>query len=351
MNALNDMNQKRVEWDCGTTGIGVMVSDSLMFQRGDPHPGDPHLSEVYGLALPLLKRGMPIAPVQLENVTVPRYLEDFRVLLLSYHGMKPLSADVHTALVNWVKRGGQLAVFDDDSDPYHAVRDWWNTGGKHYATPRQHLFEQLGFKSVGDEANPATPLIWRHGKGDVFWLKENPLRIAHDPKGDERAIQLVKKVVQSAKLRWRETNYLLLRRGPYLVAAGLDESVAGEPKQLRGRFVNLFDPELKLQSSIELKPGTRYLLRDLKIERSRKPQLVASGCKAHLLKQEGATVSYAVEGVGSTSAIVLISSAKAPRSINLAGQPVQEFSHAAAEGLLWIRFANEARPRELTIQF
>jgi hypothetical protein len=70
-----------------------------------------------------------------------------------------------------------------------------------------------------------------------------------------------------------------------------------------------------------------------------------------LLKQEGANVSYAVEGVGSTSAIVLISSAKAPRSINLAGQPVQEFSHAAAEGLLWIRFANEARPRELTIQF
>jgi len=71
MNALNDMNQRQVEWDCGTTGIGLIVSDSLMFERGEPTPSDPHLSHVYGLALPLLKRGMPVTPVQLENLTLP----------------------------------------------------------------------------------------------------------------------------------------------------------------------------------------------------------------------------------------------------------------------------------------
>src|SRR5208337_1129067 len=37
-NALNDMNQPRTKWDCGTTGIGVVVSDSLMFERGQPTP-------------------------------------------------------------------------------------------------------------------------------------------------------------------------------------------------------------------------------------------------------------------------------------------------------------------------
>ena len=36
MNALNDMKQARMEWDCGTRSIGVLVSDSLMFERGDP---------------------------------------------------------------------------------------------------------------------------------------------------------------------------------------------------------------------------------------------------------------------------------------------------------------------------
>ena len=69
MNALNDMNQPKVEWDCGTTGIGVLVSDSLMFERGDPAPSDAHLGHIYGLAMPLLKHGIPVTPVQLENVT------------------------------------------------------------------------------------------------------------------------------------------------------------------------------------------------------------------------------------------------------------------------------------------
>jgi hypothetical protein len=100
--ALNDMKQERVEWDCGTQGIGVIVSDSLMFQRGEPSASDPHMSHVYGLALPFLKRGMPITPVQLENVAVTNYLDAFRILLLSYHGQKPLSPDVNASVAAWV---------------------------------------------------------------------------------------------------------------------------------------------------------------------------------------------------------------------------------------------------------
>ncbi len=96
-NALNDMNQPQVKWDCGTTGIGVMVSDSLMFERGQPTPSDPHLGNFYGLAMPLIKHGLPVTPVQLENVTVPHYLDGFHVLFLSYDGQKPLTPEVHRA--------------------------------------------------------------------------------------------------------------------------------------------------------------------------------------------------------------------------------------------------------------
>ncbi|MDB6071077.1 MAG: hypothetical protein JWL81_2248, partial [Verrucomicrobiales bacterium] len=38
MQALNNMKQPDVRWDCGTQGVGVVISDSLMFQRGDPSP-------------------------------------------------------------------------------------------------------------------------------------------------------------------------------------------------------------------------------------------------------------------------------------------------------------------------
>ncbi len=110
MNTLNNMKQERVEWDSGTRGIGVLVSDSLMFERGDPKPSDEHMSHFYGLAMPLFKRGIPVTPVQLENVMSPHYLDGFKVLLLTYQGMKPLSADVHSQLAEWVKRGGVLVV-------------------------------------------------------------------------------------------------------------------------------------------------------------------------------------------------------------------------------------------------
>ena len=276
INALNDMHQRRVEWDCGTTGIGLLISDSLMFERGDPMPSDPNLSHLYGLALPLLKRGMPVTPVQLENVTLPNYLNGFRVLLLSYHGMKPLTPDVHQSLAAWVKRGGVLVECDDDTDPYNTVREWWNSERRHYRTPREDLFAQLGLAAdrTGEASNtqaPLSPQMMEVDKGGVIWIRENPAGLAASVEGDVRLIATVKQASARARLKWRETNYLLLRRGPYVLAAGLDESVAGEPKKIHGRLVNLFDPELRVQDTVTLAPGSRFFLVDLDAMRGSRP--------------------------------------------------------------------------------
>jgi len=52
INALNEMAQADVRYDTGSRGIGVVVSDTMMFQRADPSPSDPVLGGFYGLALP-----------------------------------------------------------------------------------------------------------------------------------------------------------------------------------------------------------------------------------------------------------------------------------------------------------
>ncbi len=356
INTLNDMDQRRVEWDCGTTGIGLLISDSLMFERGAPSSSDEHLSHVYGLALPLLKRGMPVTPVQLENVTLPNYLKGFRVLLLSYHGMKPLTPDVHQSLAAWVKGGGVLVVCDDDTDPYGTVREWWNSEGRHYRTPREDLFAQLGLG--GDRSGEASntqaqlsPKIIEVGKGGVIWMHQDPAGLAASAEGDAQVIATVKQASARARLKWRETNYLLLRRGPYILAAGLDESIAGEPKTIRGRLVNLFDPELRVQKAIALTPGSRFFLVDLDTLKGSQPQVVASACKALPAKSGAHALSMTVEGVVDTPGVVLLRVAKAPRSATLAGQPLTSFEYAAPDRLVWIRFTNQASPRELAIEF
>ena len=349
MNALNDLNQPRVEWDCGTTGVGLVVSDSLMFQRGDPQPSDPHMSHIYGLALPLLKRGMPVAPVQLENVTVPGYLKGIRLLFLTYQGMKPLSPEVHASLAEWVRQGGTLVVCDDDQDPYHAVRDWWNSDGRRFATPREHLFEALQIQK--DRANASVGQWLDVGRGGVLWLKENPVLLADTAAGSMKVIDAARQGAQRSGAQWRETNYLLLRRGPYLVASGLDESIAGAARKVTGRFVNLFDPELRVRHEVELTPAGRFFLLDLDAVKAQEPRVLASACKALPLKAEGGRTKLMVEGVANTPAVVLLSSRSAPRTVTLDGKPLENHQYSKEDGLLWIRFDNESRPRELSIAF
>jgi len=345
-NALNDMNQSQVKWDCGTTGVGVLVSDSMMFQRGQPTPSDPHLGNFYGLAMPLIKHGLPVAPVQLENVTVPNYLDNFRILFLSYDGQKPLTPEVHAPLVDWVKRGGVLICCDADADPYLKVREWWNSDGNHYATPRQPLFKALGL-----DDSVATNQFVPVKKGGLIWLRERPAELSASAQGADQVMAMAKLTAEKIGLNWHESNYLLLQRGPYIIAAGLDESIAGEPKVLHGRFVNLFDSELRVLENVTLTPGSRYFLRDLDATKGNKLQLLASACKVLPVENDGKAVSYTVESVADTPAVLLFQTSKAPKSITLDGQPVEQTGFSKTDKLLWIRFENEARPRTLELNF
>ena len=344
MNTLNDLKQPTHTWDCGTRGIGVLISDSLMFQREQPTPSDPNMAQFYGLALPLVKRGIPVTPVQLENVTLPKFLDPQKVLLLTYQGHKPLAAAVHTALADWVKKGGVLIFTDDDQDPYNHVREWWNDQGKTKRIPRQHLFATLSLK---DDQFTDKPV--KVGKGSVIWLRENPVKFALSEAGDARLAAAVKSAAESASLAWQETNYLALRRGPYWIGAGLDESIPAASKTLNGRFINLFDPQLRLLPSVTLTPNSRYFLLDLDAVKSPTPRLLASACKALPLPAATGSLSWTVEGITGTPAIVLIAMPKPPTSIQLDGTELTDFTYSASDGLLHIRFPNESRPRVLSL--
>ncbi len=344
--ALTNLKQSRVEWDCGSTGVGLLVSDSLMFQRGQPTPSDPWLGNVYGVAMPLLKHGLPVTPVQLENVTVPHYLDGFRILFLSYDGQKPLSPEVHAPLVDWVKRGGVLVFCDKDADPYLQIHEWWNRDGKNYATPREHLFELLGVdKSV------AADQFKKIGEGGLIWLRERPAELSTSAEGAARVVAAAASAAKNINLNWRVTNYLLLRRGAYILAAGLDESTEGQPHSLHGEFVNLFDAELRVQNDVAIAPGSRAFLMDLATARTGQTHLLASACRALPQTQTPSRISFTVEGVGKTPAIMLLESAESPKSVMLDKTTPVTFEYSAPEHLLWLHFINEAAPRELSVQY
>lgn len=346
MNELNNMNQPEVQWQSGMAGVGVVVSDSLMFQREQPTPSDPNMAHFYGQALPLLKRGILAEPVQLENMGIKGILDRFKVLSLSYQGQKPLSRDVHVALAQWVKQGGVLVVCDDDSDPYNHVKEWWNEQGKTKIIPRQQLFAELG---INDADFPQSAITLPVEKGFVQWVKKNPVQFALSQQADDQWAATIQSACGRAGLNWTPSNHILLRRGPYVIASGLAQSPVGEKVQrIAGRFINLLDHQLSYQQEIQIQPLTRAWYLDLTKMKLTEGQLLASGCKSLAIPTR--PHAWTVEGVENTPGIALFSCAHKPKSVTLAGKECMDVSYDETQKLLWVRFPNTSFPRELVLQ-
>lgn len=343
--ALGDMKQplSKVRWEqCGTRGVGVLVSDTMMFQRGEPQPSDQHLGSFYGLAMPLLKRGLPVEPVQIESAAQsPNFLKPYRMLFLTYEGQKPPTPNFHKSLMTWVRNGGALLVVDDDADPYHAVRDWWNTPPLRYATPRHHLFQTL------DLPHDATGLH-RVGKGIVLRLKLSPAALSHRQDGATLLRNEAQRAAREIKLPWSESNALVLRRGPYLVAAGLDESLPGAAPILRGRFVDLFDADLPIVSQVALTAGRRALLLDLNAFPKNRARVMAAACRVRNEVVTSRAVRFRAEGQSDSNAVVRLLLPRAPRAVLLNGVPVAAQNFDYADGTLRLRFPNT--PDGVTIE-
>ncbi len=183
INALNDVT--RYPGEAPAPAVGVVVSDTMMFQRAAPHASDADLSSFYGLALPLLKRGLHVVPVQLETIAQTDALDNIKILFLTYEGQKPLTPAYHDVIAKWVRAGGALVYVGDGSDPYHHVEAWWNGDGANDRTPADDLFDRFALD------NAARNEFFPVGAGRVRILKARPRKLARYPQGDEEIARLL----------------------------------------------------------------------------------------------------------------------------------------------------------------
>ena len=308
INALEDMKQDSIVWDSGTQGVGILVSDTMMFQRGDPWSSNPN--SFFGLALPLLKHGMPVHPVQMEHAQRPGYLVPYRLLLLSYEFMKPPSEQAHRAIAEWVQHGGVLVYVGDGSDPYATVPEWWNTEPMQFARPEQHLFELLGLGQ-----SPAAGR-YRFGEGVVEIVRAHPTSFTHSQNDTQRLLDIAKRAWRAADIPgWREQNCVRLSRGPYVIAAVFDETT---PRRLviPEQVVDLFDPKLRVTAGKTLAPGQVALLRVLTPGEG--PKVVASASRVTDVRAGQREIAFHSQGPASTTAATRIALPGPPKSVTVA---------------------------------
>ena len=274
INVLNAMpvSANRVS---GTGDIGVLMSNSLMFQRFPTHQGydDPQFSNFYGQTLPLVKRGVPVQTVHAENLGYPATLRPVKVLVMSYSNMKPQSAVVHKQLAEWVRGGGVLVYCGKDADPYQGVMEWWNTKGLSYKAPSEHLFGLMGLpRDAGAGRYPV-------GRGAVFVIRQDPKEFVLAAGGDSAYLGVLRRAY-GAGLRFKNNFYL--ERGPYDIVAVMDENAEAGPYTVPGPVIDLFDPALPVLGQKVVQPGEEALLYDLgRVADKGKPQVLASASRIY----------------------------------------------------------------------
>jgi len=278
VNSLNQMPLSKNKLN-GSQGIGVLLSNSLMFQNYPTHQGysDPYLSNFYGMAIPLLKHGVPVETVHMENLANKNTLKELKVLIMTYSNMKPSSAENHFELVKWVKNGGVLVYYGRDNDPFQNVKEWWNTGGNTFKAPSEHLFGLMGISESAGKS------CYQVGSGKVFIIRKDPKELIMNANGDTEFIATIKQAYETeAKAgSFITKNNFVLERGPFTIAAVLDESESKEPLKLEGTLIDLFNPELPVIHEKIIQPGTQaYLFNIFKVENKYKPQILAAAARA-----------------------------------------------------------------------
>ena len=301
---FGDMEQPGFFFEGVKENIGVFMSDSGLFQRTFPDgivTGEPieerfraalhknsgkavdeeaasqHMKEIgeddsmmldfiqsaafpqfFGMAMPLLKYGLPIKPVQLDNVRrFAGYLDDISFAVLSYEYIKPEAPDVNTALISWVKKGGTLLYIGDGSDPFHQISSWWRQSG--YDNPAQHLFEMAGLsRDLKDGSYPVD-------QGRIIVWNMVPARICLEAALADSYRRLVKDALAAESIDWQYRNDLTLHRGPYIISAVMDESVTEEKKTFDGLFADMLENDYRIITHKEIAPDESALLFDFSV--------------------------------------------------------------------------------------
>ncbi|AZN43282.1 hypothetical protein [Paenibacillus albus] len=371
MEVLRDMHNHEEEHagDGYTSGIGLCFANSAMYQRGDvigegeedtatfkydgtttsdllspPQQELLDFSAFYGIAMPLVKIGIPLRTVQLDNIlTFPGYLDGYRVLLLSYEFMKPEHPGIHQSIGQWVREGGVLIYIGDGSDPFHTVSEWWNRSGarRTYERPEEHLFESLGLGR-----NPAEG-EHQVGEGAVLFLRQHPTELSRSAEGAKIVQDQVRRAlaIRGEENDYKQKQALQIKRGPYLITHVLDEvGDSGDKLEnvvLQGTFIDLFEADLPVLTSVELAPGDDSLLYDLG---SRKQsavgslaEVIVSSSKIRDEQLEAARFSFVSESPSDMTISTRLAVASKPvRAI--AGGTAAECVYDAGSGTVLLRY-------------
>ncbi len=293
----------------------------------------------FSIALPLLKYGIAVRPVLLDNMRrYVGYLNDYDMLLMSYEYMKPDYPDINNSISSWVKEGGQLIYIGDGSDPFNNIDSWWT--GK-FKNPAEHLFMMLGISPEGEKS------IFSCADGTVAVYNINPSVFAYSKENAEKLRDFFLEAAKRKGYTPEFSNHLILSRDRYIIAAVMDESINDEPLVLTGLFADMFSPDFEIVSEKILYPEDKAMLCDL-TKITEEVDIIGTSVRIDELKAEDGKVILSISGAGEFNANIRIKLPFIPEYAEIDGEAAR-ISYDKASSTALISFYSKTGNRTIVI--
>jgi len=295
-----------------TTEIGVLTSDTLMWQR------DHGQERFMGFVAPMIeavRKGIYLRLLPAERLTEENFPpEDIEMLLAGFDAWKPAHKAEVDALADWVLNGGTLLYLGGGDDYDEMPGAWWREGD--HENPALAMIDRLGLDAgkskvfrpgkaadfnytistglrrlslspamraaAGDIEHVMAPLpltaltidgaevLMAYGKAPVVWGIEcgrGYLLFAGVPgefvslreEGPKLFMELLRYAMGKGKSSIPvEPDAFVLRRGPFVVARGMSAD-----RTLKGAFIDIFRPESDIIFDPVISPGENAFMLDV----------------------------------------------------------------------------------------
>ncbi|MBI1785708.1 hypothetical protein HYR69_11245, partial [Candidatus Sumerlaeota bacterium] len=265
-------------------GIGIAVTDSMMWEA----ERTPRLQELFGMMMPLAEAGVDPAACVMERAGEKDYLARFRVIALDASCWRPESAEINSALAQWVRRGGCLLVLGPDAEaPWE--KSWWREKG--FRSPMEHLEREL---NLGSRMETAV---------EEGWVTRSEIQTRDLGRHAEAREGYLSAIDAAWKKSWGGTSpargAFIMRRGEFIAV-----HAAVNPVKLTGPLIDLFDPQLRIQDGADLKPGTSSIFRQVNF--SDLPRVLHATHRLMAENRSDGKLSFSLRGPGETPAIARI---------------------------------------------
>jgi hypothetical protein len=255
--------------------------------------------------------------------------------------MKPMKAEFHNHIAEWVKSGGVLVYCGEDTDAYQTVMEWWNTDGNKYDAPSMHLFELLGMNQVPPTGE------YGCGKGKVYVIRQEPKTFIMQADNDGEFFSVIQKAYETTpnKGKLETKNSLYLERGPYVITSVMDESVSTDPLTLKGVFIDLFDPTLPVLKEKTINPGEQAFLYNVQKVKN-KPAVLCGASRVYNEISKSGFYSFVAKSpieTDNVSRVLLPKKPKEVKVLNPAGELItaSEYSWDETSSTCLVKFEND----------